>query len=141
MSALHFVIVEGVGEFTYPSRLPSDKGVAYFCPHCGEIFARSFDAIHAMHWTVVIGYCREHGQGGVLTGEELRHAPRAFLEYELSCSGPPLWQTRWTPLRDWREVWRRMFEKEAETHSPQYDKSDPILAIARAVCPSHRRDK
>ena len=64
---------------------------AYFCPHCGEIWARAvydyhfdYQPIPAASWVIETRRCAAHGDGFLLVGREseLQHCSRELLKRE-----------------------------------------------------------
>ncbi len=64
---------------------------AYFCPRCGEVWAREvlqhefeYEPTPSGLWVVEIRRCEEHGDGALLVGKSLEYCDAALLRRELN---------------------------------------------------------
>lgn len=65
--------------------------IAYFCPHCGEVWGRevlaykfTYSPIPPERWMVETRRCAKHGDGLFLTGKDLDNCSPELLRRELS---------------------------------------------------------
>jgi len=86
--------------FDYAAR-KGDPSLAYFCPKCGEIWARAFASQY--DWVSISKPCPSCGGSGSLRNyfhwkdlaHYLTHIPADLARYEFLCfsSNPELWDT------------------------------------------------
>lgn len=69
--------------YTNGEQLSSSPSTAYFCSHCGDVWARRVTIPE--WWCVVPRYCARHGDGSLITESELQileHLPISIITYE-----------------------------------------------------------
>ena len=87
-SVRHYACGFAEGGESYSAHWPS---VAFFCPNCGDIWARGTVEHHFPYapkvntpWTLETVFCALHGNGSLIPTQQLDHADEVLLKRELS---------------------------------------------------------
>jgi predicted RNA-binding Zn-ribbon protein involved in translation (DUF1610 family) len=90
-----FVGHSEIGEVRVREHLVEPESIAYFCPRCGDVWARIVVCDTSRLWGISNNLCPRHGLGTMWIGYEKEHMaafPRELLEREfLLAIADPKW--------------------------------------------------